>query len=89
MRWHPDKCKDSSREEATSHFQQINLAFQTISKWKETGRDERRVMWPRPARRPLPFGSNADGNGSLSAPLLFCSVVGQDVSELREIAHGV
>lgn len=75
MRWHPDKCKDSSREEATSHFQQINLAFQTISKWKETGRDERRVMCPRPARRPLPFGSNADGNGSLSTSRRFFFVL--------------
>ena len=58
MRWHPDKCKDTPRDEATSHFQEINLAFQTISKWKETGIDERcgarararSEMWSEPWR---------------------------------------
>lgn len=40
IKWHPDKCKDVSRDEATRKFQEINQAFQALSQFKKTGLDE-------------------------------------------------
>ena len=37
IKWHPDKCKDCSREEATAKFQQISQAYKCLERYVESG----------------------------------------------------
>ena len=37
IKWHPDKCKDVPREEATAKFQTISRAYKCLEAYIETG----------------------------------------------------